>query len=630
MDTPEAILEKYWGYTQFRPFQKEIISAVLENHDTLAILPTGGGKSLCFQIPALLRGGICIVVSPLVSLMADQVRTLNKKGIKALMLSGGLPYQEVDRLLENCIYGSYQFLYVSPERLQQELVQERIRRMPVGVFAIDEVHCISQWGHDFRPAYTQLHVLRDLHPHVPIIALSATATPEVQEDIVVQLGMNAPKLFRAPLLRTNLSYQVIRVSDSKQKILHYLLKYEGAAIIYTRNRNKTQELCSFIQQQGISATYYHGGLSNEQRKKHMENWLQNQSRVMVATNAFGMGVDKSDVRLILHSDIPESVESYFQEAGRAGRDGQSARAILLYNDYELESAKRLRAYEWLTVAIIKLVYGKLCTYLQIPYGEGHMTSYDLDFSSFCKTYDLPSSRVYQVLKILDRNSILTFTERYKRTASVHFLILSSMLLQYITEHSKYKSLILYLLRTYSGAFESATEIDLYTTAKQVELPIPQILTTLKELHEREILSFTYSRADVELTFLVPREDDRTINSITRFVTQQVNTKKRQFQAMLDYITGTEICKQQQFSKYFGTSDSTECGICSICQAKKTVKISNDSIIDMILDLLRKNELNSSAITDHIEVEEERIIETLRFLISRQKIRITPQNTYQLI
>ena len=413
MEQPINILERYWNFTEFRPEQEAIINAVIEGEDTFVLLPTGGGKSLCFQIPALVKEGICIVISPLIALMKDQVQQLNDKGIKAMALTSGISYKHLDTLLDNCIYGNYKFLYLSPERLQQELVQERIKQMNVNLIAVDEAHCISQWGSDFRPAYKNITLLRQLQPTVNVVALTASAKPEVVNDIIKELDFIQPKIFKQSFSRPNLAYMVYHENDKYYRIQTILKKYKESSIIYVRNRKLTLELSAFLQSKHITATYYHGGLPNTEKDTNMTLWLQNQKQVIVATNAFGMGIDKPNVKTVIHLNLPESIESYFQEAGRVGRNGDKAFAVILKNNSDEILVKNQFLNVLPTVDFVKQVYRKLCSYFQISYGEGEYETFDFDFNSFCKTYTFSPILSYNALLLLDRNSVITLSKQFK-------------------------------------------------------------------------------------------------------------------------------------------------------------------------------------------------------------------------
>ena len=487
MEHPINILERYWKFTSFRPEQEAIINAVIDGEDTFVLLPTGGGKSLCFQIPALAKEGICIVVSPLIALMKDQVQALNNKGIKAMAITSGISYSQLDTLLDNCIYGNYKFLYLSPERLQQELVQGRIRQMNVNLIAVDEAHCISQWGSDFRPAYKNITVLRQLQPSVNVVALTASAKPDVVQDIIKELDFINPKIFKHSFLRSNLAYMVFHENDKYYRLETILKKHTASSIIYVRNRKLTLELSSFLNSKKITATHYHGGLSNIDKDKNMTAWLNNQNQVMVATNAFGMGIDKPDVKTVIHLNLPESIESYFQEAGRVGRNGEKAFAIILKNNSDEALVKNQFLSVLPTVNLVKQVYRKLCNYFQISYGEGVYDTFDFDFNTFCKTYKFSSILCYNSLLLLDRNSIITLSNQFKNNVTVQFIISNQSLFNYLETHKKYSIIVKSILRLYGGVFDHITKIDLVKITKKASVSEGILIHTLQQLEHDKII-----------------------------------------------------------------------------------------------------------------------------------------------
>ena len=631
MEHPINILERYWKFTSFRPEQEAIINAVIDGEDTFVLLPTGGGKSLCFQIPALAKEGICIVVSPLIALMKDQVQALNNKGIKAMAITSGISYSQLDTLLDNCIYGNYKFLYLSPERLQQELVQGRIRQMNVNLIAVDEAHCISQWGSDFRPAYKNITVLRQLQPSVNVVALTASAKPDVVQDIIKELDFINPKIFKHSFLRSNLAYMVFHENDKYYRLETILKKHTASSIIYVRNRKLTLELSSFLNSKKITATHYHGGLSNIDKDKNMTAWLNNQNQVMVATNAFGMGIDKPDVKTVIHLNLPESIESYFQEAGRVGRNGEKAFAIILKNNSDEALVKNQFLSVLPTVNLVKQVYRKLCNYFQISYGEGVYDTFDFDFNTFCKTYKFSSILCYNSLLLLDRNSIITLSNQFKNNVTVQFIISNQSLFNYLETHKKYSIIVKSILRLYGGVFDHITKIDLVKITKKASVSEGILIHTLQQLEHDKIITLNLAKTDAQITFIEPREDDKTINRIALIIEQQNKLKQQHVKAMLDYVENESVCKSMQLLAYFGEKNTEPCGICSVCINFKKHKKPQDlkSIKKQIIELLENRDQSSRALLAHLDCEEKDMKTVLTLLLEHHIITITPTNTYKL-
>ena len=466
--SPKEILGEFWGYTEFKGSQEEIINAVLRGQDVLALLPTGGGKSICFQIPALSKGGICIVVSPLIALIQDQVENLKKRGIKAIALTGGIPIEEVSDLLDNCIFGNYKFLYLSPERLQQEMVQSRIQQMNVNLIAIDEAHCISQWGHDFRPAYLECSQLRGLLPETPVIALTATATKQVANDIIDSLKFIEPLVVTDSFSRNNIAFKVFWEEDKRYRLKLSCCQLEKSAIVYVRTRRLSQEIAQFLNSSGCKATNFHGGISKKEKQERLYLWLNDKVQVMVATNAFGMGIDKPDVQLVVHYQIPDSLENYFQEAGRAGRDGATAEAVLITNATDIERARKQFLSLLPDTAYLKKVYGKLNSYFQIPFGEGNDQTFQLDFNTFCSVYQLNPMLTYNTLQVLDQNSVIALSESFSKKSTVRFLASKEQLFDYFEKNRALVKVAQTILRTYGGIFDFDTKINTRLIAKKSE------------------------------------------------------------------------------------------------------------------------------------------------------------------
>ncbi|MDX1471697.1 MAG: ATP-dependent DNA helicase RecQ, partial [Flavobacteriaceae bacterium] len=458
------ILDQYWGFKSFKPLQEEIIDAVLDNQDVLALLPTGGGKSLCYQLPALMKDGICVVVSPLIALMKDQVSALKQKGIKAVSITSGISYKDLDTILDNCIYGYYKFLYLSPERLQQDIVQERLQLMKVSLIAVDEAHCISQWGHDFRPAYKQISTLRTLLPSVNVLALTATAKPVVIKEIIQDLDFIDYEVFQASYNRANIGYQVIYTEDKEFRLVEILNKNPGLAIIYVRSRRKAEEINTYLNSKGIKSEFFHGGIDSKAKESKLEIFMQERVRVMVATTAFGMGIDKSNVRSVFHFDLPENLESYYQEAGRAGRDGLRSKAFTLVKKGDEKKLEEQFLGNLPNAEDVKLIYRKLCNFLYVPYGEGANTTFNLNFNEFCKAYNLNSSLVYNVFNLLDRTGLIKMDPHFTNKVKLQFIVENKMLFAYLHKQTNYQTLVKAILRSYGGIMDNLLNIDIQKIA----------------------------------------------------------------------------------------------------------------------------------------------------------------------
>ena len=632
MKNPEHILDEYWGYRNFLPMQEEIITSVLNGRDTVALLPTGGGKSVCFQVPALVQDGICIVVSPLVALMTDQVNTLIKKGIKALSIPGGISFQNLNILLENAIYGNYKFLYLSPERLSQELVQNSIRQMNVNLFAIDEAHCISQWGNDFRPAYKNCNILRALHPLVPTIALTATATPEVVSDLSIQLHLEEPSILKSSFVRKNLSYQIQYEDDKLYRIEQYLKTNNNTAIIYVRSRMNTVETSSHLNSLGISSNFYHGGISSEDKNTRLEDWLQGKTKVMVATNAFGMGIDNPNVRFVFHTQLPESLESYFQEAGRAGRDGNFSRAIILYNDYDKVLIKKQFIDSRPNTEQLKKLYRTLSNYFQIPYGEGEFTSHSFSFVDFCKQYKLNNMLTYNGLTALDRLGIIQLSKQFERKSVLKFIIESDKLIRYFEQSPSISIIGKTILRLYGGIFESPTSVKIDLVSSKTGQSINKIIEALEKMQKDGVLDLELYHTDASVTFVVPREDDKTINLVSREL-ESLNQKKiDEVKSVLNYVANNKVCKSVQLVSYFGETTAENCGICSVCASQKSTPSKKEAIhiSKKIVELLEEREMTSRVISEKLTFTESKILIVLRHLQDAEKIKINTKNEYYIL
>jgi len=630
MQHPIQILEHYWNFTNFKPLQEDIINAVLEGEDTFALLPTGGGKSLCFQIPALAKKGICIVISPLIALMKNQVNDLKAKGIKAMALTSEFKFDEVSAMLDNCIYGNYKFLYLSPERLQQDIVQDRIRQMNVNLIAVDEAHCISQWGNDFRPAYKNIALLRELQPSVNVIALTASATTAVVEDTIKSLDFINAKIFKQSFKRSNLAYMVFETEDKLFKIEQILKKNPQSSIIYARSRKHTFDISYYLENKGFSSTYYHGGLSNTKKNKHLEAWFNNQKQVMVATNAFGMGIDKANVKTVIHVNLPESMESYFQEAGRAGRNDEKAYAVILKNKGDEVRIKNQFLNVLPTTDFIKQVYRKLCNYFQISYGEGEFLTFDFNFNDFCRAYSFNTMITYNALQTLDRTSIIKLSPQYNNLSSVMFLVSNTALFSYLNEHQGINTIVKSILRTYGGIFDQEIKVNTAVVANKASTNEDHVIQTLVLLERDAIISLKLSKTDAEITFIEPREDEKTINRIAKTIEQQNDLKTEQVTSVLKYINNDAVCKSIQLLAYFGETNLDDCEICSVCIAT-TENLSTAQIKQNMTDIvsvLENKPLSSRDIISITKIKENHISNILKEMLEKDIIEITSMNTYK--
>lgn len=560
------VLKKYWGHPGFRPLQLDIINSILANDDTLALLPTGGGKSICFQVPALMREGICLVVSPLIALMKDQVENLNQREISAVAIYSGMSKKEVEISLQLCYEGQVKFLYVSPERIAQEPFQEFIASLYINLFAIDEAHCISQWGYDFRPPYLELSKLRELHPETPILALTATATPKVVQDIQYRLNFKKENVLKKSFVRDNLAYWVIEDENKRGRLLNILNKIPGCGIIYVRNRKKTQEIAKLLRSQGISADFYHAGLDPEQRSLKQDKWKKNEIRIIVATNAFGMGIDKPDVRLVVHLEPPESLEAYYQEAGRAGRDEKKAYAIMLYEKADEHQLRRNLIEEFPSIEFVKKVYFSLGNYFQLAYGAGKDLMLEFDLGDFCYKYSYSVNSVIQSLKILEREGWLEVSESVYLPSRFKFEYHHHDLYKFQVENEKYDPFIKLLLRNYGGGFENFISFRERELVQKTGWSFQIIEEYFKKLHQLGVLIYEPAKDGPHITFLRPRVDTEHLNIDAASLLTLKRGKEFQLDKILNYVKASK-CRSQVLLEYFDETNSLPCGICDVCYKK---------------------------------------------------------------
>ncbi|MDL2143590.1 ATP-dependent DNA helicase RecQ [Flavobacterium tructae] len=629
MPQAQEILSKYWKHDSFRPLQKEIIDSVLDGQDTFALLPTGGGKSICFQVPSMMLEGICLVISPLVALMKDQVANLQKRNIKAIALTGGIHTEEIIDLLDNCQYGNYKFLYLSPERLQSDWILERIKNLPINLIAIDEAHCISQWGHDFRPAYLKISELKKYFPKIPFLALTATATPRVIEDIKSELGLKDPVLFQQSFERKNIAYMVFEVEDKLYRTEQILKKNPQPSIIYVRNRKSCINLSTQLQSLGFTATYYHGGLSAKEKDKNMQLWMSEQAQVIVATNAFGMGIDKDNVKTVIHTQLPENLENYYQESGRAGRNGEKAFSVLLFNNSDATQTEQ----QFLSILpdkkFLKTMYIKLCNYFQIAYGEGLDESFSFKLNNFCNKYDFPTLKTYNALQFLNQQGIITLSQEFSEKITLQFIIESKEVIRYMNLNSNDEEIILAILRTYPGVYDIKTPFNLSLIAKKSHHTEEQVLALLEKLKEKEIIEYKAKNNDSTVLFNEVREDELTINRVSKYLEKQNELKKEQLSSVLYYIKENKTCKNRLILDYFGEETNENCGVCSYCITLKGKITEADSIADKILYLLKSTALTSREIQSQIKLDANDIILVLQQLLENNHITILANNKYTL-
>ncbi|MBS1502383.1 MAG: RecQ family ATP-dependent DNA helicase [Bacteroidetes bacterium] len=628
--TIHQILKHYWNHDSFRPLQEEIIQSVLLGRDTLALLPTGGGKSICFQVPALVKEGICIVVSPLIALMKDQVENLKAKGIEAVAIVSGMGKREIDIALDNCVYGPVKFLYLSPERLLSELVRERISYMNVSLIAVDEAHCISQWGYDFRPPYLHIADLRQLHPDVPVLALTATATDDVKEDIQQKLLFKEPNVFQQSFERKNISYVVQHDENKFRKLLDVPGGVKGSGIVYVRSRKETAEIAKFYNENGFKADFYHAGLAMEQRSSRQEDWQNNRTRIIVATNAFGMGIDKPDVRFVIHKDMPESLEAYYQEAGRAGRDGHKSYAVLLHTPADrLKNEKKLLS-AFPSVDEIKQVYHLLGSHFHLAYGTGQGLSFDLDLGEFCSRYKLDPTKTINALKFLEQDEYLAFTESVFLPSRFKFEVSNEELYRFQIANEAWDPFIKTILRSYGGSFENYVRLREFDLAKRSNLSVQQVIEGLKQLQQMGVLNYLPQTDQPQVTFVQPRSDNKELIINKRYIEERKMVYTRKMEAVFLYAEHKK-CRSQMLLAYFGEDHAPKCGLCDVCLEEKRKRNLSETVDDItaeIVQLLSAEDMDTGELVTRVQAGTEKDrIETIRLLLDAGKIKSDGEKYY---
>lgn len=622
-DDYRKILKDYWGYDNFRGIQEDIIRSIGSGRDTLGLMPTGGGKSITFQIPAMAKDGLCIVITPLIALMKDQVRNLRDRGIKAIAIYSGMTREEIIIALENCIFGNYKFLYISPERLDTEIFRIKLRSMKVSMITVDESHCISQWGYDFRPAYLKISEIRNLLPGVPVLALTATATPEVVKDIQQRLAFKEENVFRMSFERKNLAYIVRRTESKQEELLHILKHVDGSAIVYAHNRKRTKEYAQLLNENGITATFYHAGLSNETKDQRQKSWVKGETRVMVATNAFGMGIDKPDVRLVVHVDIPDSPEAYFQEAGRGGRDGKKAYAVLLYARSDKATLKKRITDTFPEKDYIRTVYEHLNYYYQMAMGDGLGCTREFNIDEFCRNFKHFPIQVDSALKILTRAGYLEYTDEQDNNSRLMFTLTKEELYRIHETSPETEKLINIILRSYTGVFTEYAYINEETLSLRTGMTRQQVYDTLISLTRRRILHYIPGKKTPYIIYTRERQEANRLIFTKEVYEDRKESFIRRIEAMTEYAETEDKCRSRMLLLYFGEKNEHNCGQCDVCLSSHSSGIKQgvfDEISRAIEETLKEKDMTTSALMEKLEsYDKENVTKVLSYLLAEEII-----------
>lgn len=622
--TIHQILQQHWGYPSFRPLQEDIIRAVLDGKDVLALLPTGGGKSLCFQVPALAGDGICLVISPLIALMKDQVQNLKRKGIPALSIYSGMSFLEVKKTLQNAIHGNYKFLYISPERLETKLFLEYLPAMSISLIAVDEAHCVSQWGYDFRPPYLRISNLREHLPGVPVLALTASATKQVQDDICDKLAFNKThQRFQQSFERPNLSYSAFNVPSKQNKLLEILNNVKGTAIVYCKSRKHTKDIADLLRLRNINADFYHAGLSNEERSRKQESWINNSIRVIVCTNAFGMGIDKPDVRVVVHYDVPDCLENYYQEAGRAGRDGKRAYAVLLYNERELYDLQQQSAIRFPDKEVIRKLYTDIMNHLQVPAGSGEGVSYDFDLAVFSQAFKTDALTAMYGIKALEQEGIFVFSDSFFKPSTVVFTCAKEALNDLEVQQPLLDGMVKALLRSYEGVFDFPAPVNESSLAAFTKQTKDNVIRQLLQLHSFGIIAYQPQKDKPQLTLLQNRMyADSYIVNLENYLLRKSLFEER-VKAMCSFAGNSMECRSKQIASYFNAPVEKSCGICDNCINQKEIKIDKAEFEEIASHIAQRVAGGSISLADLIgqfsTTKKEKYWKVLDYLQAEQKI-----------